>query len=85
MLLIGSCGQEKLNALKELLASRLEGVEIAAAGNVNEDPSAVDALRGEAAVVCVEEWMKTPHKVIRRELQTIADSGNRNLGFIAVR
>ena len=85
VLLVGNCRPEKLNALKEQLASRLEGVEIAVAGNVNEDPAAVNALRSESAVVCVEEWKKTQHKEIRRELQTVADSGNRNLGFIAVR
>ena len=85
VLLVGNCGQEKLDALKAQLASRLEGVEVTVAGNVNENSAAVDALRGETAVVCVEEWMKTPHKEIRRELQTVADSGNRNLGLIAVR
>ena len=85
MLLVGNCRPEKLGALREQLASRLEGIEIIAAGNVNEDPAAVNALRSETAVVCVEEWKKTQHKAIRRELQTVADSGNRNLGFIAVR
>ena len=85
VLLVGSCGQERMNALKEQLASRLNGVEVTVAGDVNEDPAAVNALRSEAAVVCVEEWKKTQHKAIRRELQTVADSGNRNLGFIAVR
>ena len=85
VLLVGNCGQEKINTLKERLASRLEGVEIVVGGNVNEDAAAVDALRSETAVICVEEWMKTPHKEIRRELQTVADSGNRNLGFIALK
>ncbi len=85
VLLVGNCRPEKLSALREQLASRLEGIEIIAAGNVNEDPAAVNALRSETAVVCVEEWKKTQHKAIRRELQTVADSGNRNLGFIAVR
>lgn len=85
VLLVGNCGQEKLGVLKEKLASRLDGVEIISAGNVNEDAAAVDALRSAAAVVCVEEWMKTPHKEIRRELRTIADSGNRILGLIALK
>ncbi len=85
LLLIGGCGAEKLKVLRGQLASRLEGVEIVAAGNVNEDAAAVDALRSEMAVICVEEWMKTPHKEIRRELQTVADSGNRILGFIAMK
>ncbi len=85
LLLVGSCSSEKLNELKTQLSSRLEGVEILAAGNVNEDVTAVDALRSETAVVCAEEWMKTPHKEIRRELRTIADSGNRILGIIALK
>ena len=85
LLLVGSCSNEKLSELKTQLSSRLEGVEILAAGNVNEDVTAVDALRSETAVVCVEEWMKTPHKEIRRELRTIADSGNRILGIIALK
>ena len=85
LLLVGNCGSEKLNALKAQLASRLEGIEIIAAGNVNEDAAAVDAMNSEAAVICVEEWMKTQHKDIRRELRTVADSGNRILGFIALK
>ena len=85
VLLVGSCGAEKLNTLKNQLASRLENVEIIAAGNVNEEAAALDVLRSEGAVVCVEEWMKTPHRDIRRELQTVADSGNRNLGMIVLR
>lgn len=85
VLLIGNCEKDKISILKDLLASRLEGIEIVAAGNVNEDAEAVDALRSKAAVICVEEWMKTPHKVIRRELRTVADSGNRVIGFIAMK
>ena len=85
LLLVGNCGQEKLNSLKEKLVPRMEGIEIVVAGNINVDPMAVNALRVENAVVCVEEWMKTQHKEIRRELRTVADSGNRILGFIAVK
>ena len=85
VLLIGNSAGEKLNALKEMLASRLEGVEIIVAGNVNENAAAIDALRSENALICVEDWMKTPHKEIRRELRTVADSNNHVLGFIALR
>lgn len=82
LLLIGNCNEEKLNAVKDMLAPLLEGVEIAAAGNINESTEALNALRDSAAVICVEEWNKTTHKAIRRELQTVADSDSRNLGVI---
>ena len=84
LLLVGNCEMEKLNSLKEELSSLLEGVEIKAGGNVNENPQAMDALREEAAVICVEKWTTTANREIRHELKTVQASGNQNLGYIVV-
>ena len=82
LLLIGNCKEEKLNELKKQLAPLLSGTEVIVGGDVNESSVAVAALQNNAEVVCVEAWQKTPHKLIRRELQTVNDSGNRNLGLV---
>lgn len=84
ILLVGNCSTEKLNALKEKLSSLVEKAQIKVGGNINTDSAAVDALSGKTTVICVETWTKTPHKAVRRELRTIEDSGNENLGFILV-
>ncbi|MBE6990250.1 MAG: hypothetical protein E7426_05845 [Ruminococcaceae bacterium] len=84
VLLIGSCGADRLGALKDKLTPLLEGIELQVGGNVNESPSAVDALRRETAVVCVEKWLATSHREIRHELRAVKDSGNTNLGFVVV-
>ena len=85
LLLVGNCSEEKLTSIRIMLETQLENVEIAVAGKINVSASAVNALRSGAAVVCVEEWMKTPHKEIRRELQTVEASDSRALGLIVVR
>ena len=82
LLLVGTCGEEKLNAVKQALAPLLEGVGITVVGNVNDSAEAVSALQENGAVICVEEWKKAAHKEIRRELQTVGDSASRNLGMI---
>ncbi len=82
LLLAGTCGEEKLNAVKQALAPLLEGVGMTVVGNVNDSAEAVSALRENGAVICVEEWKKAAHKEIRRELQTVGDSASRNLGVI---
>ncbi len=84
ILLIGNCQVEKLELLREKLTPMLQGTEILVGGDVNESPAAMDALRQNAAIICVEEWLRTPHKAIRHELQTILNSGNPNLGFIVL-
>lgn len=84
VLLVGSCGEDKLNALKEQIAPLLEETQVEVSGNVNENAAAVKALQGDAAVICVEEWRRTAHKSIRHELQTVKESGKQNLGFIVV-
>lgn len=82
VLLIGNCAKEKLVRLKDRMAPMLDGVDLQIGGDVNTDPSAVDALRNKAAVICVEEWQKTYHREIRHEVQAVDDSGNLNLGFV---
>lgn len=84
LLIVGNCSNEKMESVRKMLEIQLENVEIAVAGKINVSASAVDALRSGAAVVCVEEWMKTPHKEIRRELQTVEASDSRTLGLIVV-
>ena len=84
LVLAGTCGEEKLNALKETLAPLLDGIELSTAGNINESAAAVGALQENDAVICAEQWKKAAHKEIRRELQTVSDSGTRNLGLIVL-
>ena len=84
LLLVGNCSKEKLNAVRDMLSRQLEDVQITTAGKVNESAAAVKALQEGTAVICVEGWMETPHKEIRRELQTVAAAGCRNLGVIVV-
>ena len=84
LVLAGTCGDEKLNALKETLAPLLDGIELSTAGNINESAAAVGALQEQDAVICAETWKKAAHKEIRRELQTVSDSGCRNLGVVVL-
>jgi len=84
LLLVGNCSKERLNEVRDMLSRQLEDVQITTAGKVNESAAAVKALQEGTAVICVEGWMETPHKEIRRELQTVAAAGCRNLGVIVV-
>ena len=85
LLLVGNCTQEQLQELRDELAPLLQGVELRVGGSVNESAAAMDALRSESNVVCVERWLETSHREIRHELQAVKSSGNPNLGFIVLR
>lgn len=82
VLLIGTEQEECIASLKKALESRLKGIDIQLGGNVNQDPAAVAALEGEAAIICVERHNQSAHKDIRQEMQLLRAFGDRNVGFI---
>lgn len=84
LLLVGTGRTEKLEQLRDRLASLLSGVNVKVGGNVNSSAAAVKELSGKTAVLCVEEWGKASHREIAHELQAVRASGNENAGFVLV-
>ena len=80
ILLIGNAGSNATEKLKDQLYAFLGDTEIISSGNINVDPAAIDALGADTAVVCVEEWQKSKHLDIVKELEKLNVSENRETG-----
>lgn len=84
LLLLGTAGEEAMEAVKEKIGSLLDGVEIVVAGDTNKSSKALLELAGDAAIVCVEKWQKSSLGDIERELRTIRAAGKNIVGAVVV-
>ncbi|MBQ6903323.1 MAG: hypothetical protein IJQ26_02275 [Lachnospiraceae bacterium] len=84
IILTGSIASPQLKRLAESLEQRIDGVRFAAAANINEDASALQALKAHEHVIVVEECLASDYGETDRAYQTLRDWDKKIIGSIVL-
>ena len=83
--LTGSVNEEKLAQMAEELKSAVGDHSIQLLGNVSKSAEAIQKLKEEGAVICVEELFASSHQALRQELSILEKAEKEVSGFILLR
>lgn len=84
LLLAGTAGAETLGKVKEALAKRLDGIEIAVQANFPAESGGAESAIGAGSVVWVEEKHRSRNEKIKRAGEVFETAGAKVIGALVV-